>query len=148
MTPKQINSVVDSILCDYRQGRDIDAAEPANRPDKDAIIDATKKLLCIVYPSYSQDPSLDTAGLIRDVLHTFSQQIALVQPGEAEEKAVAFMEKIPAIRALAQTDVEAAYDGDPAATGCDEIIFCYPGLFAITVQRLAHELYLMKIRDY
>ena len=46
---------------------------------------------------------------------------------------------------MAQTDVEAFYDGDPAAFSTDEIIFCYPGLFAITVYRLAHVLYMLKV---
>lgn len=54
---------------------------------------------------------------------------------------VDFFETIPAIRKLLATDVQAAFDGDPAAKGTDEIIFCYPGLEAVTVHRLAHELY-------
>jgi len=52
-----------------------------------------------------------------------------------------FLERIPAVRELLATDVQAAFDGDPAATSTDETIFCYPGLFAIFVQRFAHELY-------
>ena len=51
-----------------------------------------------------------------------------------------FLRQIPHVRALVQTDVEAALDGDPAATGTDEIIFCYPGLYAIIVYRLANVL--------
>ena len=46
---------------------------------------------------------------------------------------------------MVQTDLQAAYDGDPAATGTTEVIFSYPGLFAITVYRLAHELYMLKV---
>jgi serine O-acetyltransferase len=46
---------------------------------------------------------------------------------------------------MAQTDVEAFYDGDPAAFSIDEIIYCYPGLFAITVYRLAHVLYTLGV---
>ena len=61
---------------------------------------------------------------------------------EAKGQAIAikFLEKIPALRAILATDVEAAYEGDPAVISRDEIIFCYPGLEAITVHRLAHEL--------
>ncbi|MEM7473484.1 MAG: serine acetyltransferase [Planctomycetota bacterium] len=61
---------------------------------------------------------------------------------EAKGQAIAikFMEQIPRIRALLATDVEAAYDGDPAVISRDEVIFCYPGLEAITVYRLANEL--------
>ena len=46
---------------------------------------------------------------------------------------------------MVQTDVQAAFDGDPAATSKDEVIFCYPGLFAITVYRLAHILYTLNV---
>ena len=63
----------------------------------------------------------------------------------AEEVTDAVIARLPTIRALLETDVRAAYDGDPAASGLDEIIFCYPGLEAITVQRIAHELFLLKV---
>ena len=53
----------------------------------------------------------------------------------------AFFERIPPVRDLLADDVQAAFDGDPAAQNTDETIFCYPGLLAITVQRLAHEFY-------
>ncbi len=62
-----------------------------------------------------------------------------------QAKALEFLDKIPQVRELLASDVQAAYDGDPAATSLDEIIFCYPGLEAITVQRLAHELYTLKV---
>jgi serine O-acetyltransferase len=52
-----------------------------------------------------------------------------------------FFDRIPAVRAMLAEDVQAAFDGDPAAQNTDETIFCYPGLFAISVQRVAHEFY-------
>ena len=55
--------------------------------------------------------------------------------------AVTFLERLPRIREILATDVKAAYDGDPACKSHDEIVFCYPGLQAITIYRLAHELY-------
>ena len=58
---------------------------------------------------------------------------------------MAFFQEIPAVRVTVQTDLQAAYDGDPAATGMAEIIFAYPGLFAITVYRLAHVLYTLNV---
>ena len=87
-------------------------------------------------------------------MYNLNKQIALVlrfQMGEekAEEKAqeisLQFFRQIPAVRAVCQTDVEAFYDGDPAAYSTDEIIFCYPGLFAVTVYRLAHVLYTLGV---
>jgi len=60
---------------------------------------------------------------------------------EATERAGEFLSRLPAVRELLATDVRAAYDGDPAAVCYDEIIFSYPGLYAITTYRLAHELH-------
>ena len=63
----------------------------------------------------------------------------------AQQICLDFFQQIRQVRALVQTDLQAAYDGDPAAFSKDEIIFSYPGLFAITVYRLAHVLYTLKV---
>jgi serine O-acetyltransferase len=57
----------------------------------------------------------------------------------------AFAARLPAVRALLESDVRAAFEGDPAATSVDEAIFCYPGVTAITHHRLAHELYVLGV---
>ena len=163
MTPieTQIEGIVDSILEDYRHGRAIDKLSPKCDPDKEIIIDMIGKLLRIVYPSYSQEKTYriynarhNLSMLIEDVMYNLNKQIRLVLQGimdaaEAKEKAqelsLAFFREIPAVRAIAQTDVEAFFEGDPAAFSVDEIIYCYPGLYAITVYRLAHILYTMGI---
>ena len=154
----QIQNVVDSILVDYQQGRDIDKIDLFRHPDKAIITDMIHKLSRIVYPGYYRDKSYrhynikhHLSMLIEDVMFNLSRQLTLVYhasgltPEEAEAKAeevsLEFFKAIPSVRALVQTDVQAAYDGDPAATSTDEVIFCYPGLFAITVYRLAHVLY-------
>lgn len=62
-----------------------------------------------------------------------------------QEKAIAFLETIPRIRDYLALDVQAAHDGDPASKSPDEIIFCYPGLEAISVYRLAHELHRLDV---
>ena len=64
---------------------------------------------------------------------------------KAEEIVNQFLQQIPKIREYLYTDVQAAYDGDPAAYSTDEIIFSYPGIYAITVYRLAHELVLLGV---
>ena len=153
---QRIEQVVDSILGDYGQGRDIDRIELRQYPDKAVITDIIEKLLRIVYPGFYREKSFrmynakhHLSMLIEDVMYNLNREIRLVFQNEgmedAEEKAqeacLAFFGEIPGIRALIQTDVQAAYDGDPAATSKDEVIFCYPGLFAITVYRLAHVLY-------
>jgi serine O-acetyltransferase len=62
-----------------------------------------------------------------------------------EDNAALIIRKIPMIRGILEGDVQAAYDGDPAAKSFDEIIFSYPGLRAIMVHRIAHELYLQEV---
>ena len=163
MTPieSQIEGIVDSILEDYRHGRAIDKMSPKCDPDKEIIIDMIGKLLRIVYPSYSQEKSYriynarhNLSMLIEDVMYNLNKQITLVFLGSmekaaAQEKAqdlsLAFFRELPAVRAIAQTDVEAFFEGDPAAFSVDEIIFCYPGLYAIIVYRLANVLQRMGV---
>jgi serine O-acetyltransferase len=55
------------------------------------------------------------------------------------------LERIPELRQALSLDVQAAYDGDPSVRGLDEIIFCYPGLEAVTVYRIAHVLYELEV---
>ena len=157
---QRIEHVVDSILSDYSQNRDIDKIELRQYPDKAVVTDIIEKLLRIVYPGFFREKSFrmynakhHLSMLIEDVMYNLNREIRLVFQNEgmenAEEKAqevcLAFFDEIPRIRALVQTDVQAAYDGDPAATSKDEVIFCYPGLFAITVYRLAHVLYALGV---
>ena len=157
----QIESLVDSILLDYQNHRDIDKLDLKRHPDKDVVIDMIAKLLRIVYPGYFRDKNYriynakhNLSMLIEDVMYNLNKQLALIfqasmEPEAAKEKSqeisLEFFRRIPGVRAVVQTDVEAAFAGDPAASSTDEIIFCYPGLFAITVYRLAHELYEMGV---
>ena len=163
MTPmeEQVESIVDGILEDYRHGRAVDKMDHFCHPDKEIIIDMIGKLMRIVYPGSTRDKTYriynmrhNLSMLIEDVMYNLNKQLTLVyksQLGEAAaaEKAqglsVEFFRAIPGVRAIAQTDVEAFFDGDPAAFSVDEIIFCYPGLFAITVYRLAHVLYTLGV---
>ncbi|MCA9056721.1 MAG: serine acetyltransferase, partial [Planctomycetaceae bacterium] len=59
---------------------------------------------------------------------------------KGQAMAIALLERIPDLRRILATDVQAAYDGDPACQTTDEVVFCYPGIEAITVYRIAHEL--------
>ena len=160
MIEQKIGAIVDSILQDHSLGRDIDRLDTAGQPDREVIVDLTHKLMRIVYPGRSRnkhrriyDARHDLSMLIEDVAYHLTEQTELILRPTLGEEAVlqsqeitlAFLERIPAVRALAQTDLQAFFDGDPAAFSTDEIIFCYPGLFAVTVYRLAHELYLLKV---
>ena len=163
MTPieEQVESIVDSILEDYRHGRAVDKMDHFCHPDKAVVIDMIGKLLRIVYPGSARDKTFriynmrhNLSMLIEDVMYNLNKQLTLLYKAElgdqaaaekAQELSVEFFRAIPAVRAVAQTDVEAFFDGDPAAFSMDEIIFCYPGLFAITVYRLAHVLYALGV---
>jgi len=162
MLEQKIESIVDKILEDYRTGRDIDRLDRFGRPDKDAVIDIIGKLQRIVFPGYFKEKNYriyniknNLSTLMEDVMFNLQRQVALVfqdagedeQPAQshAQEVVLQFFEQIPQVRAYVQTDLQASYDGDPAATGMAEIIYAYPGLFAITVYRLAHVLYTLGV---
>ena len=151
---KEIEGIVDSILEDYTHGRDIDRIDLFKQPDKDIIIDMIGKLRRIVFPGYFTEKTYriynakhNLSMLIEDVMFNLNRQVGLViqDQQEAQRICLAFFRAIPQVRALVQTDLQASYDGDPAAAGKEEIIFSYPGLFAITVYRLAHVLYEMGV---
>jgi serine O-acetyltransferase len=93
------------------------------------LTDEITQCLCHTQESAST-PAADTQGACRD---------------QASELAGRFIERIPAVRAVLADDVQAAFDGDPAATGTAEIILAYPAILAITIFRYAHELYGMDV---
>ena len=158
---QQVEHIVDTILEDYRNGRSIDRMNPSAHPDKDVVNDMIGKLMRIVYPGFSRDKNYriynthhNLSMLIEDVMYNMVKQLTMVfradmEEQQAQEKAqqvsLDFFRAIPALRDVIQTDVEAFYDGDPAAYSTDEIVYCYPGIFAITVYRLAHVLYAMGV---
>lgn len=158
----RVEAVVERILEDYRHGRDIDKIDQFRQPDKEAVIDVIAKLRRIVFPGYVREKNYriynakyNLSMLVEDVMFNLSRQISLalqstgLESAEAEnrgkELCLSFLHKIPEVRAVIQTDLEAAYDGDPAATGYPEVIFSYPGLFAVVVYRLAHELWELEV---
>jgi serine O-acetyltransferase len=135
---------------------------PEPIPSREATIDVLERARRILYPGYFVGTRVDDVNLgyyfgqeATAFFEAFSEQITLAirheclrynrpctlceERGRAE--AVAFMRRIAALRTLLGKDVRAAFEGDPAAKSYDEIIFSYPGLFAITVYRVAHRLF-------
>ncbi len=164
---QEVQGIVQNILDDYGKNREIDRMKDFFRqPDKEVIVDLVNKLLRIVFPGFYRDKSYKIynvdnhlSTLIEDVMFQLNKQIKIVlpfQPGnenktesqiaeEAQEITIAFLKKIPKIREYIETDLQAAFDGDPAAYYKDEIIFSYPGFLAITVSRIAHQLFLLSV---
>ncbi len=155
---EKIQQVVDTLLSDYDLGRDIDRMDLGSKPDRDQVVDILEKLRRILFPGYFRDKNYrmysarnNSSVLIEDTMINLNHQLQRVYEGEgctpqeaqtrAETVTLEFFRQIPQVRSVIQTDLEAAYEGDPAATSFGEIIYAYPGLYAITVYRLAHVLY-------
>lgn len=134
-------------------------------PSYAEVVEILKDLREILFPGYGRRQNLHMGnvayhvGDLIDSLHDrLTQQIARAMrhdckardletdfEADAQHAAVRVLELLPDLRRMLADDVQAAYDGDPAAKGLDEIVFCYPGLSAITVFRVAHELYKMDV---
>lgn len=162
----RINALLESYLADYDKKRNIDREIDFEHPSKENITEILNKLRKIIFPGYFKNKEYrvytarnNISMPVEDVIFNLIRQIKLVlkysekyadlsrddAERTAEELTFAFMEKIPTIREYIDTDVQAAFDGDPAAYNIDEIIFSYPGLYAILVNRIAHELYLLEV---
>lgn len=164
---KQVEDITRNILQDYEKGRDIDKMDIYGYVEKEDVIDIVKKFRRIVFPGFYRDKAYriynnannNMVSLIEDVMYRLHKLLMLVlknsgKPGcdsregleaEAQRITLEFFQKIPEIRAYVDTDLQATLDGDPAAGNKDEIIYAYPGLFTITVYRLAHELYKLQV---
>lgn len=89
---------------------------------------------------------LTARGAVGEIAADLQKEIALLCPGrDAKEIVDEFVAALPEVRRLVDTDVQAAYDGDPAATSRMEVVMAYPGLYAVTIHRLAHVLYKLKV---
>lgn len=89
---------------------------------------------------------LTARGAVGEIAADLQKEIALLCPGrDAKEVVDEFVAALPEVRRLVETDVQAAYDGDPAATSRMEVVMAYPGLYAVTIHRLAHVLYKLKV---
>ena len=160
-------TLVGALLGSYRSS---DRGSHVNKhflPARDEIIEALRLLMQLLYPGYlgRQDLTDETVGfhagvLLSTIRETLARQIELCLCFTAEgagptdvpacqstafRVTTRFLERLPAVRAILLTDVQAAYDGDPAALNVDEIILAYPGMLAVTVQRLAHELHALGV---
>lgn len=163
---QKISILADSLMQDYEKGRTIDEIKMFEYPDKDVVIDILEKIKIVVYPGYYRNRHYRTytvrnniSLLLEDIIYNLIKQTSIVLryspvyenvdsdsiAQAAERITFAFLEQIPKIREYIDTDIQAAFDGDPAAYNKDEIICSYPGLYAIFTNRIAHELYLLGV---
>ena len=163
---KEIAKLVSEVIKDYDGGKNIDATDTFNKPDRNEVIDIVNNLFFVMYPGYFKDrtyktynPKNEIAVMIEDIFYHLDKQVYLAldfcklrgSMTEDERKAesyricTTFISKLPTIREYVESDLLATYDGDPAASSFEEIILAYPGIIAITTYRLAHELYLLNV---
>lgn len=131
------------LWADLQQGRPIDLIGPDACPEQEAVCAIVRQLYRILF--HRGDLSSLTGRLQQLEVVLRAQLERVLPPEQASNAFTAFLTQIPSVRALIQTDLEAAYAGDPAATGFEEILCAYPGLYAIIVYRLAHQLYLLEV---
>lgn len=148
-------------MSSYAQGNGINHVDGKNLPSKRTIAIVTDDLLHLLFPGFFEEKAIHSSELrshtsvrIESVVRTLENEIrkslehnppSNIPKKElkafAHARTVEFLESLPRIRDLLQTDTEAAYNGDPAALSREEVIVAYPFIEAIAVQRLAHELY-------
>ena len=162
----EIDRIVQTVFNDYEGGKNIDVVNIYDKPDKAEVQELVHSLSQIVFPGYFRDraykiynPRNSFAVIIEDIFYHLNKQVTLALDfctkrgtmTEDERKAESyrickvFFDKLPMIREYVESDLQAAYDGDPAAGCIEEIILAYPGIMASTVYRIAHELYLLQV---
>jgi serine O-acetyltransferase len=160
-----VTQLTDRLVASYARVGGINHLDGKNLPSKQAITRITHDLLRLLFPGYFDDKlihsseiKVETATLLDAVYGSLEDEIRKSleyrPPSEyeksdlrriAHELTIEFLDSLPRIRELLQTDTEAAFQGDPAALSKEEVIVAYPFIEAIAVQRLAHELYKKRV---
>jgi serine O-acetyltransferase len=162
--------ITEQIVASFEEGGTTHHLDHCPLPRYSVVVEVIEDLKEILYPGYRNRDGLRSTNVLyhvggiverlydrlvvlceRAICHgkgdkgvcTQEKRSAIEQT--AHRKALEFLRQIPSIRQMLAKDVEAAYAGDPACTSLDEVIFCYPGLEAITIFRLAHALYELQI---
>ena len=168
MMRRRIDTVVQGVLSSYEELGGINHLEGPNLPSRRSIMRIVDELESLVFPGYRDEENLDRLNLRYIVgekitrvgrnLTTEAEKslryMCKIQEdcdkghdcrGEAEKKVIELLARIPEIRKRLKLDVEAAFGGDPAAKSHEEIILAYPGVEAITIHRIAHELWALGV---
>ena len=134
-----MQQLIDAIRQDYHKQRLMDTIQWERFPERNAVNHILSQLHEIVFFQMAETKLDEKMPKLYADLYS---QLAKVCPkDQVKGLCKEFLNRISDVRAMVETDLAAAYEGDPAATGYDEIVLAYPGIYAITVYRLAHELY-------
>ena len=160
-----VTQLTNQLIASYAKLGGINHLDGKNLPSKRAITGITSDLLRLLFPGFfdeklihSSEIKVETTALLDSILGKLEDEVRKSleyhPPQDLPKKEIAklahhltveFLGKLPAIREMLKTDVEAAFDGDPAAKSKEEVLVSYPFIEAISVQRLAHELYIKGI---
>jgi serine O-acetyltransferase len=162
---KTVTELTDRLISSYARVGGINHLDGVNLPSKSAIAAITEDLLKLLFPGFFHEKPLhafeikmETANLMDSVLGRLEEEMEKslkIRPEfekggrdarvSARGRTADFLGGLDQIREILQTDVEAAFLGDPAALNREEIIVAYPFVEAIAVQRMAHALYLNEV---
>lgn len=159
---RELEEAIDEVVLSYDGGEEINNLESAALPNKRAVIEAVEHLKPVVFMGFYSTRPLNRDNLRYSVSeHLYPAYEILVEQiaravtyeeksgraqvskpqGWNEEVVLRLFRKIPELRRMLNTDVLAAFEGDPAARSIEEVVFSYPAIEAITTHRLAHVLY-------
>lgn len=154
------DAIKKALLASYALGGGINHLDGANLPSQDKVVELARDLMHLLFPGFFEDSGLTQAelpGWLEKLLAKIEKRLSAelekclsyakdANPHANAKKITAeFLSALPEVRRIVQTDVAAAYTGDPAARSLDEIILAYPCVLAISLQRLAHVLYAQKV---
>lgn len=163
LSGEDVSELVDNIVKSYSTCEYISKFDGRRQPDKEIIVGILDNMRKVIFPGYFDKKQLKpefisyhVGELVEEIKYNLERQMVFAYSftnGEekadaekvAKEKTAAFLKCIPSIRDYLNTDVLATYEGDPAAYSFDEIIYSYPGIYAIMIYRVAHELYNLSV---
>ena len=131
--------------------------EGCSVPDRKEVVKVIKDLQSLLFPVYykhseGSENVLSQTELLLNIYNRLVEQIrgagafnGTPLRAAPEELCNAFLERLPAVKELLLKDIDAIYEGDPAAKCREEVLICYPGFYAISIYRLAHELYVLGV---
>jgi serine O-acetyltransferase len=160
-----VTKLTNELVASYARVGDINHLDGKNLPSKRAIAAITQDLLRLLFPGFfdeklihSSEIKVETAALLDSIIGKLEDEIRksleYKPPPDLPKKetgkaartfTLEFLGELPRVREILHTDMEAAFNGDPAAASREEIIVSYPFVEAIAVQRMAHELYLKNV---
>ena len=160
----ELKRIVDALCVEASQGL-TNGSGRIVLPDREIVVEAVESLRSVLFPGYFGNTDLRDESLhyyigatLDHALHKLCEQIrrgiAFAEHHPADDcadldkaKSITrrFMGRLPALQRTLASDVEAAYEGDPALQDRAEAIFCYPGIFAVTNYRIAHELHVLGV---